>query len=646
MGKAWIAIGVVLVTLVAGAMGYTIASAVLTFKALGFSADIDFGYIAQNYLWIRDRRPDDFQLINLIIGGAAVAGLMMSLALSGSALTRFGQTHWQKRGEMKTNGFFGKPGTGFILGKLGSPKSRARYITSKVFPHALIVAPTGRGKTSGFVIPNLLTWQGSAVTLDVKGECFEATARHRAAQGDKVYRFAPTDWVGKRTHRYNPLLRIYELEDPARQQMELQLLATLFLQSDNDRVQGLLKGGIDLFVAAGLLAFQRKKPNLGEIYRIAASGGNKQKEYVARGHEIDNKAAKLIFTRLASTNNDTLTSYVSLLMTSGLDQWQNPAIDEATQISDFDFRTIRKKPFTVYLVVQPLMVKPLAPLIRLFFSDLLSAMQEKEPGKDEPWPVMIMLDEFNRLGKMPIVVESIETLRTYRGHLAVVTQTIPALDEIYGENTRRALQGNAGVKLYLTPSDEKTIEELSKAVGKTTKTVITRSRSIGKNPFEGRSQSTRTEETSLLPEDEARRLPLDEIIMVVDAQMPVRAKRIQYFDDRLFAAIHGAQRGELPFPVMGGGGGKADGSDFGGTERSPSQAGTSAEPQVHDERLDGPNEVGSGKSVPPAKKSSKAVQAVVEEEQRQMEMSFADQVEMQIEEIDGGGIDRTRYSGG
>ena len=627
MGKAWIAIGVVLVTLVAGAMGYTIASAVLTFKALGFSADIDFGYIAQNYLWIRDRRPDDFQLINLIIGGAAVAGLMMSLALSGSALTRFGQTHWQKRGEMKTNGFFGKPGTGFILGKLGSPKSRARYITSKVFPHALIVAPTGRGKTSGFVIPNLLTWQGSAVTLDVKGECFEATARHRAAQGDKVYRFAPTDWVGKRTHRYNPLLRIYELEDPARQQMELQLLATLFLQSDNDRVQGLLKGGIDLFVAAGLLAFQRKKPNLGEIYRIAASGGNKQKEYVARGHEIDNKAAKLIFTRLASTNNDTLTSYVSLLMTSGLDQWQNPAIDEATQISDFDFRTIRKKPFTVYLVVQPLMVKPLAPLIRLFFSDLLSAMQEKEPGKDEPWPVMIMLDEFNRLGKMPIVVESIETLRTYRGHLAVVTQTIPALDEIYGENTRRALQGNAGVKLYLTPSDEKTIEELSKAVGKTTKTVITRSRSIGKNPFEGRSQSTRTEETSLLPEDEARRLPLDEIIMVVDAQMPVRAKRIQYFDDRLFKAIHAAQTGELPFPEPGGGGPQGtlplSMRAMPMTPPLDGSGGSEADVEAERQAADGQS---SGKTDVAPKKTSPVVQAVIAEEQRQIEMDFGGEV--------------------
>ena len=548
MGRGRLAIGVMLVTLVAIAIGYVIASAVLTFRDLGFQADIDFFYIVENYFAFGDVRPDDFRLINLIIGGAGVVGLLMSLAMSGSALTRFGYTHWQTRREMKRNGFFGKPGTGFVIGKLGTPSSRAPFLCSKTFPHALIVAPTGRGKTTGFVIPNLLTWQGSAVVLDVKGECFEASARHRAAQGDEVFRFAPTDWDDKRTHRYNPLLRIYELKDPARQQMELQLLATLFLQNDNDRVQGLLKGGIDLFVAAGLLAFERRRPTLGEIYRIAASGGNKQKEYLARSHEVENAAARLIFTRLASTNNDTLTSYVSLLMTSGLDQWQNPAIDDATLISDFDFRTIRKKPFSVYLVVQPLMVKPLAPLIRLFFSDLLSALQDKEPGPDEPWPVMIMLDEFNRLGKMPIVAESIEVLRHYRGHLAVVTQTIPAIDEIYGENTRRALQGNAGIKLYLTPSDEKTVEELSKAVGKTTKTVVTRSRAVGKNPFEGRSQSERTEEVSLLPEDEARRLPLDEIIVVVDAQMPVRAKRVVHFEDPYFKGIHAAQEGDFPFP--------------------------------------------------------------------------------------------------
>jgi type IV secretion system protein VirD4 len=227
---------------------------------------------------------------------------------------------------------------------------------------------------------------------------------------------------------------------------------------------------------------------------------------------------------------------------------------------------------------------------------------------------------------MPIVVESIETLRTYRGHLAIVTQTIPALDEIYGENTRRALQGNAGVKLYLTPSDEKTVEELSKAVGKTTKTVVTRSQSIGKNPFEGRSQSTRTEESSLLPEDEARRLPLDEIVMVIDAQMPVRAKRIQYFDDRLFKAIHDAQSGELPFPNPGGGGPQGNlplsMRAMPMTPPSDGPRGSEADVVAGRQAADGQS---SEQTDVGAKKTAPVVRAVVAEEQRQMEMDFVRQ---------------------
>lgn len=51
-----------------------------------------------------------------------------------------------------------------------------------------------------------------------------------------------------------------------------------------------------------------------------------------------------------------------------------------------------------------------------------------------------MLDEFDKLGKMPIVAESIKTLRSYGGNLAIVTQTVPALDEIYGQNVRLSLK--------------------------------------------------------------------------------------------------------------------------------------------------------------------------------------------------------------
>jgi type IV secretion system protein VirD4 len=485
--------------------------------------------------------------VNLILAGFGVAALLLSVTLLGEALTKFGTTHWQTRAETKRNGFFAKPGGGFILGKQGPPKSKRPFLVSKTFPHALIVAPTGRGKGVGFVIPNLLTYKGSAVVLDVKGENFRETSRFRAGMGDKVFRFAPTDW-DRPTHRYNPLARLAAMTNPDRQQMELKLTAKLFLQTDNEKLSGLLAGGIDLFVAAGLLAFERGVPTIGEIYRITASGGDKQKEYLKRAQEVKNKSAKLIFERMASTNNDTLTSYLSLLMTSGLDTWDNRAIDAATATSDFSFRDIRRRPHAIYLVVESEMIRPLAPLIRLFFSDLIASLQAKEPGDDEPWPVMIMLDEFDRLGKMPIVADSIKTLRSFGGNLAIVTQTIPALDEIYGENTRRSLQGGAGVKLYLTPSEQKTIEELSQAVGKTTKRVITRSRADGRNPFEGRSVSERTEDTPLLTEDQARRMDLDEVILVIDAQMPIRARRIKYFDDPALKVLHAGQAGSFPYP--------------------------------------------------------------------------------------------------
>jgi len=547
MDKGKIAGGIFSLTLVGLAIGYVVATGYLSIRYGLSTGAFDITLLAREYRALGATAPKDFLWVNLILSGFGVAALLLSVTLLGEALTKFGTTHWQTRAEMKRNGFFAKPGGGFILGKQGPPKSKRPFLVSKTFPHALIVAPTGRGKGVGFVIPNLLTYKGSAVVLDVKGENFRETSRFRASMGDKVFRFAPTDW-DRPTHRYNPLARLAAMTNPDRQQMELKLTAKLFLQTDNEKLSGLLAGGIDLFVAAGLLAFERGVPTIGEIYRITASGGDKQKEYLKRALEVKNTSAKLIFERMASTNNDTLTSYLSLLMTSGLDTWDNRAIDAATATSDFSFRDIRRRPHSIYLVVESEMIRPLAPLIRLFFSDLIASLQAQEPGDDEPWPVMIMLDEFDRLGKMPIVAESIKTLRSFGGNLAIVTQTIPALDEIYGENTRRSLQGGAGVKLYLTPSEQKTIEELSQAVGKTTKRVVTRSRAVGRNPFEGRSVSERTEDTPLLTEDQARRMDLDEVILVIDAQMPIRARRIKYFEDPGLKSLHAGQVGSFPYP--------------------------------------------------------------------------------------------------
>lgn len=548
MNKLRLLGGVLLFALIATGFAYIIGTGFLSFRYGLNGQYLDWTLIARDYLAMRNNDPQAFQILNLIWGGFIILSLLFSAKVLTESLTTFGRAHWQSRRELKANKFFQTPGRGFVVGKIGSPKGRGKFLCSASFPHCLLVAPTGAGKGISFVIPNLLLFQGSAVVLDVKGENFELTSRHRRSMGDKIWRFAPLDW-DKPSHRYNPLDRINALPNADQRQMEIRLLAELFLQTEDDSAKGLLDGGIDLFVACGIFAIERGTPTLGEIYRLASAGGDKQKQYLSYADKVQSPAARLMFERLASTNDRTLTSYLSLLMTSGLSLWSNPAIDRATETSDFSFHDFRRTPQTAYFVAPPHdKIRAVAPLVRLFFSDLLSSLHSHLPGEDEPWPVMIMLDEFDMLGRMPSVTDSIKTLRAYGGHLAIVTQTIPALDKIYGEDTRLSLQGGAGVKIYLAPSEQRTKSELSAAVGKTTHRVTSKSKTIGKGPFAGVNISERSEDRDLLTEDEAGRLHEDTVIILANGQHPIKARRIKYFDDRVLKPIFLSQKGQLPAP--------------------------------------------------------------------------------------------------
>ena len=70
--------------------------------------------------------------------------------------------------------------------------------------HVLCFAPTRSGKGVGLVVPTLLTWPGSAIVHDIKGENWKLTAGWRARFG-RVLLFDPTN---ARSAAYNPLLEV------------------------------------------------------------------------------------------------------------------------------------------------------------------------------------------------------------------------------------------------------------------------------------------------------------------------------------------------------------------------------------------------------------------------------------------------------
>ena len=64
--------------------------------------------------------------------------------------------------------------------------------------HTLVFAPTGKGKSRGVVIPNLLNWPGPAVVIDVKGELSATTAEYRRdVLGQEVHILDPWGVTGR-----------------------------------------------------------------------------------------------------------------------------------------------------------------------------------------------------------------------------------------------------------------------------------------------------------------------------------------------------------------------------------------------------------------------------------------------------------------
>ena len=75
-----------------------------------------------------------------------------------------------------------------FVAAFGRPDGLGRLVRLPRYTHLLTVAPTGSGKGVSYVVPTLLTYRGSIIVFDPKGELFRLTSARRRAMGQKVYR--------------------------------------------------------------------------------------------------------------------------------------------------------------------------------------------------------------------------------------------------------------------------------------------------------------------------------------------------------------------------------------------------------------------------------------------------------------------------
>lgn len=463
------------------------------------------------------------------LGLAAVIGfplpILGALVLLKPRQSLHGEASFANERDIRKAGLRAKDG--IVLGR-----NRGKFLRFAGSEHVLIEAPTRSGKGVGVVIPNLLSWQDSVVVLDVKQENYEATAGFREAGGQKVVLFNPADRSG-RTARYNPLGYI-DRSDPMEVLIELQKIATMLFVPPDKGDAFWTESARTGFVGVGAwVAAKGERPfTFGEIYRAVTMPGMKDFFSAEAKDAALSKGCGSALADFTSSADNTFTGVVQTI-TSKLNLWINPIVDRATAESDFSLSDLRRRPTSLYLGVSPDELNRVAPLYNLLFQQLVDLNTRELPGDDETLQVLIILDEFARLGRAQVLADAFSYVAGYGMRLLPVIQSRSQLRQVYGEHGADEIVSNCGVEVAFTPKELRVAKELSERIGYLDQRTVSKSLTIH-GMVANRSRTFSDQRRALMLPQELLEFPPDELLVIRGGIPVVRGKKIRYFEDRVF----------------------------------------------------------------------------------------------------------------
>jgi type IV secretion system protein VirD4 len=472
----------------------------------------------------------DPRVVRAMAGGLAggimlLAGLVYALWSRGAPL--HGAARFANERELKRHGF--RSTSGIVVGRKGG-----RFLTFGGSEHVLVEAPTRSGKGTGIVIPNLLTWQGSVVVLDVKRENFDASAGFRAKYGQDVFLFNPTDREG-RTARYNPLAYI-DRGDPDDVIIELQKIATMLFVAPERGEAFWANGARTGFAGVGAwLAETSDEPlTMGAIYRHLSEGDARSffKKELADPKLNLSTGCRTALADFAGGSDNSFAD-IKKTITNVLGLWLNPLVDAATSASDFDMRNLRKHHISIYLGVSPDELDRIAPLYNLLFQQLIDLNVRELPGETTPIPVLVILDEFTRLGRASVLASAFSYVAGYGIRLLPVIQSRSQLRGVYGEHLADEIVANCGVEVAFTPKELRVANELSDRIGYVGQESVTKSLTIN-GWLANRSKSISEQRRALMLPQELMQFPTTKLILLRGGIPPIIGSKIFYFKNRFF----------------------------------------------------------------------------------------------------------------
>ncbi|MDT9600411.1 conjugal transfer protein TraG [Sphingosinicella rhizophila] len=465
-------------------------------------------------------------------GGFVCIGVAIAMSVwrarEAKDVSTYGSARWATRTEMAKAGLLGPDGV--VLGKYLNA-----YLRHDGPEHVLCYAPTRSGKGVGLVVPTLLTWPGSCVVHDIKGENWQLTAGWRARFG-RVILFDPTNAASA---AYNPLLEVRRGPSEVR---DVQNIADILVDPEGalerrshwEKTSHSLLVGTILHVLyaepdktlAGVAAFlsdprrpiettlraMMTTPHLGET----------------GAHPVVASAARELLNKSDNERSGVLSTAMSFL---GL--YRDPVVAQVTSRCDWRIADLveRGRPATLYLVVPPSDISRTKPLVRLLLNQIGRRLTEELQSDRRRHRTLLMLDEFPALGRLDFFESALAFMAGYGIRSFLIAQSLNQIEKAYGQNN--AILDNCHVRVAFATNDERTAKRVSDSLGTATELRAMKNYAGHRlSPWLGHLMVSRQETARplLTPGEIMQLSPTDEIVLVSGAP-PIRAKKARYYED-------------------------------------------------------------------------------------------------------------------
>lgn len=444
--------------------------------------------------------------------------------LASSRLLNFKQVKAEQK-RVRNKVFYTKRGGKFTKEKSALLLSKnIKLTTKKAFEHIAIFAPTGAGKTSSILIPQLQSIDNvSLVVTDPKGEIHEKTKADMKNKGYNVVHLNLYD--ANSSAAYN-LLANCKSEDDVRK------LSESILGSDE---WGRLS---QTLLQAFLFRAFKQGESLSDVVNALAEAPTNLDELEMEYFSDTNKHAILAFKQFSKTaQGEGFISSVFATVQARMKVFEFDNIRLLGERESFEIGRLREEKTILFVSYPEDESEVYAPFLSSFCYQVMNKLKSHESvnetlGNSYGLPIVFMLDEFANIGVIPEFDKFLATIRSKKMSVEIFLQSFGQLYKTYKDASSIILE-NCKTKITMSGVTDQTAELFAKLVGREQYKAV--SVSSG-DKSSSASESDQTKE--VLSSDDIRRLKTYEMLIISDNLRPIKDDKNFYFYDKIQFVIY------------------------------------------------------------------------------------------------------------